>query len=278
MSNKIWGGVVGVVPVADLALQHFVIKKNAVKKVGEIFGIDVTFIDEENDKKEKKREKEDNSSYIHEINGEKELEETTENKVINGFRCFEGISSCTSGGVSLVKASTSAIKAVDLTAKATELGVKTAQLTVKAADYTAKAAQLAAEAATEAKNMDVFSKIFYAVTKITPPLSKAASTAGVQAVNAVEEAASVSISATSVAQKAAAISSSASLYRYASVGFLGFGIVLGVGLGGYFTHKFCEELLDKFVDYYKKNADKLANSYKNAVNNLKINNILLFNL
>ena len=35
-------------PLADLALQKFVIKKNAMKKVGEIFGFDSEFIDEEN--------------------------------------------------------------------------------------------------------------------------------------------------------------------------------------------------------------------------------------
>ena len=40
LPNKILGGVVGIIPFADWALQKFVIKKNAIKKVGEIFGID----------------------------------------------------------------------------------------------------------------------------------------------------------------------------------------------------------------------------------------------
>ena len=35
-------------------------------------------------------------------------------------------------------------------------------------------------------------------------------------------------------------------------------------MGGYATHKFCEETLDKFVEYFKKNADKIKNSYQEA--------------
>jgi len=42
------------------------------------------------------------------------------------------------------------------------------------------------------------------------------------------------------------------------------GAAVGVALGGYFTHKYCEELIDKFEDYYIKNAEKIGNSYKQA--------------
>ena len=65
MSNKIGGGLIGSIPLVDLIVQKFFIKKNAVKKVGKIFGIDVKFIDEENAKKEKKKEKDDDLSYIY---------------------------------------------------------------------------------------------------------------------------------------------------------------------------------------------------------------------
>ena len=65
-----------------MAAQNFFIKKNAVKKVGEIFGIDVKFIDEENakneEKEKKKKEKEHNSDYTQEIDGKKELEESVQ--------------------------------------------------------------------------------------------------------------------------------------------------------------------------------------------------------
>lgn len=45
-SNKVWGGVVGIIPGVDWLLQKFVIKKNAAKKVGRIYGIDVRFLGE----------------------------------------------------------------------------------------------------------------------------------------------------------------------------------------------------------------------------------------
>jgi hypothetical protein len=40
LSNKVWGGVVGIIPGVDWLLQKFVIKKNAAKKLGQIYGID----------------------------------------------------------------------------------------------------------------------------------------------------------------------------------------------------------------------------------------------
>lgn len=42
------------------------------------------------------------------------------------------------------------------------------------------------------------------------------------------------------------------------------GAIAGVSVGGYFTHKYCEDLLDKFVEFYKANAKKISNSYLDA--------------
>ena len=50
-ANKIGGAIVGIIPGVDWLLQKFVIKKNAAKKVGQIYGIDVSFIDEKDKKK-----------------------------------------------------------------------------------------------------------------------------------------------------------------------------------------------------------------------------------
>jgi hypothetical protein len=35
-------------------------------------------------------------------------------------------------------------------------------------------------------------------------------------------------------------------------------------LGGYFTHRHCEEIIDKFIEYYKNNTNKISNSYQAA--------------
>ena len=53
--------------------------------------------------------------------------------------------------------------------------------------------------------------------------------------------------------------------RTVGIGIAAVGCVIGVGLGGYFTHKYCEQLIDKFVDYYIKNANQLKNSYEFAI-------------
>ena len=125
LPNKIFGAAVGIIPFADWALQKFVINKNAVKKVGEIFGIDAQFIDEDN-------EEEMNLEYA--------------------------------GAIPL-------------------------------ANYRINTA------------------------------AKSASVAG-------------------------------NLGKVFGIGFTVLGIAIGVGCGAYFTHKFCEETLDKYVEYYKKNYEK----------------------
>ena len=243
--NKIWGGAVGVIPFVDWALQKYVIKKNAVKKVGQIFGIDAKFIDDENVKKEKNKKKEDNEGYVYEIDGDKALEESTEYKTVNSIKCTTEMGSLTSGGISLGVSTAQAINVANLTAKATQLGAEASELAANAAMLAAKA-----------KDVNIFMKGWYFITGTTSAASKMAASAAAEAAAAAQKAASA-------AQSAAAAGSS-TLVKFAGYGFLGFGIVLGVGLGGYFTHKFCEELLDKFEDYYKNNADKIINSYKNA--------------
>ena len=126
--------------------------------------------------------------------------------------------------------------------------------------------------------MNFISKIFYTITKTATETSKMASSAAAQAAVATQEAASATQTATVAAQtakaatQAATEASSSTLTRIiGGSAFFAIGIAIGVGLGGYFTHKFCEELLDKCVEYYKSNADKLPNSYKEAVQYFKLN-------
>ena len=53
LPHKIWGGVVGLIPFGDILIQKFIIKKDAIKKAGQIFGIEAKFIDEEKAKEKK---------------------------------------------------------------------------------------------------------------------------------------------------------------------------------------------------------------------------------
>ncbi len=267
--NKIGGGAIGWIPIVDWIVTKYLIKKNAMKKVGEIFGIDVKFIDEENAKKEK--EKDDDLSYIYEIDGEKELEESSIDKEI-GKKEAGKITAQGFGGTYLYIASTTAKEALKLSAEATQLTTKAAELSVKAGELTAKATQLAIDAKNEAQNMNWLMKIYYYVSQSTSELSQLASSVGTEAAQAVEAANSASISAANAGAIAAEAESFTNLCTLGGIGGLAFGCFLGIVLGGYFTHKFCEELLDQFVDYYKNNADKVVNSYKNAAEYFLENN------
>jgi hypothetical protein len=50
-----------------------------------------------------------------------------------------------------------------------------------------------------------------------------------------------------------------------NINFFGIGTVLSVGIGAYCTLTFCENLINKFAEYYQNNADKITNSYKEAL-------------
>lgn len=62
-----------------------------------------------------------------------------------------------------------------------------------------------------------------------------------------------------------AVITTSSGFRVLGGVFCGIGALIGVGLGGFFTHKHCEEIIDKFVEFYKNNANKISNSYQTAL-------------
>ena len=88
LSNKISGGLKGVVPIVDLIVQNYVIKKNAVKKVGEIFGFDIDTIDKELAKENKAL-------------GEDLVKELTEKQIGNGIKTTSEAGGSIGGGIFL---------------------------------------------------------------------------------------------------------------------------------------------------------------------------------
>ena len=241
--NKILGAAVGIIPIADWVIQKYIIKENAIKKVGEIFGIDAKFVDEENEREKKlQKENEDkiyytipglddetNNSYVI---GNKLTNESSEYKVIKTVECTVKTNDYASGIVA-------ANFAINSTARV-------GQLTAEAAQYSAQAAQLTQKV----NNMSIFAKFLDLFTNAGSEMVKQAADYGYKAT--LKEAA------------AAQAATAGTLGRFASYGLFGFGIVMGVGIGGYSTYKFCEETLDKFVEYFKKNSDKIKNSYQEA--------------
>ena len=194
LSNKVWGGVVGIIPGVDWLLQKFVIKKNAAKKVGRIYGIDVRFLDEKDDKKNINKYRPefvtasvDTEHLKMEIKGEELIQETTAYTVGNSFKVTGEAASYVGGGAAV---GTGIIRATTAAAEASSTAATTAEM------------------------------------------------------------AAVGIGSTTL--------------KVVGTGLFVVGAAVGVALGGYFTHKYCEDLINKFEDYYKKNAQKIGDAYRQA--------------
>ena len=281
LSNKISGGLVGLIPVVDLITQHFFIKKNAIKKVGELFGFDIDSIDQELEKENKDLLKDGLAK------------ESIEKNVGNGIKVTSEAGGCIGGGISIGSGIAKAAEAAKMTADATRmtseaanLGIEAAKLGTKALEYGTKAAKMGEEAAklTQlAENMTVpwYLKIFDLGSDITAKaasmttqatnmasesanLNLIASNLSTEAANMASKSTSLKTLATNMASNAVITGNQANSLRYLGVGFTVGSCIIGVGLGAYFTHKFCEELLDKFVEMYKKFPEKICNSYKEA--------------
>ena len=196
LSNKVWGGVVGIIPGVDWLIQKFVIKKNAAKKVGRIYGIDVRFLDEKDN-----------------------------NKNVNKYR---------------PEYITASVETEQL-----EMKVKGEELIQETTAYTVgNSFKVGGEAATY---IDGTVSVGTGIIRASTAVAEASSTA----------------TATATASD---VDTGSTALKVVETGLFVVGAAVGVALrGGYFiTHKYCEELIDKFEDYYIKNAEKIGNSYKQA--------------
>ena len=180
LSNKVWGGIVGILPIADWALQKFVIKKNAVKKLGDLFGIDTKIIEKEIEIKSNKNN-----------NNEKELNLIEE-----------------SGGEIAGNAS----KAIGDTTAYVGGSVAIGQGVAKGLSIAAEGAAAGGEVVAEA---------------------------------------TVAIGGT--------------ILKFVGTSLVIVGAVVGTVTGGVLMNSYCNDLLDKFVKYYKENYDKIRNSYEEIV-------------
>ena len=197
LANKIWGGVVGIIPGVDLLVQKFIIKKNAVKKVGKIFGIDVKFVEEDQKTINKEKDEEKN-----EIKDEENNEIKDEENIFNN--------------PNLDKTSLKQIKEKDLTKESTKNKVCNGiKFTSETGAYVGSGFSIGT-----------------GVSRIASESILETTTIGL---------------------------------GVCGIGLGAVGVLVGVGVGGYLTHKYCENLIDKFVNYYKENEDKINNSYKEAL-------------
>ena len=214
-----------------------------LKKVGEIFGIDTKFIDKDKEREIKLQKKYESDIYYTTpgLTNDENITFVIGNELIKestGYQIGKTVESTAQIGkyAGGIRAANYAINA----------GVKATQLTAEAAQYTAQAAQLTEKV----NNMSGIAKLFDCFTKAGSAMAKEAAELGSKAASAEVAAAESAVAGT--------------IGKCVSYGLIGVGSILGVGCGAYFTHKFCEETLDKFVEYFKNNSDKIKNTYKEA--------------
>ena len=141
--NKIWGALSGIIPFADMAIQHFIIKKNAIKKAAEIFGIGIDIIEkdlENNIKIKNERENsettETDTEYIFTVDGEQLIDQTPEEIIKDlGVDSTES-SSYIAGGINITKG----VQFINQQKEAANLAAKVAaKLAAKASDLSKSA-------------------------------------------------------------------------------------------------------------------------------------------
>ena len=177
------------IPGIDWLIQKFVIKKNAAKKAGQIFGIDVKFLEEEKEENINKKdlsriltgEEKDSIDIEMEMDGEKLTKDDTKTIVTNSIKTTGESGAYIGGGVSFGTIIT-----------------RTATTT------------------TSEVSKGIFSSLGTTSLKVV------------------------------------------------GTGFFVVGAVAGIVVGGVTTNSYCNELLDKFENFYKQNANKIANSYIQA--------------
>lgn len=130
--NIVIGGIAGIFPFVDIPFQHFYIKKKAIKIVGEKFGIDIKFIDEEN-KKDKRKEYEQKKPEYTTKNIDKEYQiDSVEGENLNKFQTKEIYTRLASAG-SYIKGGQALNQSAQIAKKADE-----AAKAAKSSDIVAK--------------------------------------------------------------------------------------------------------------------------------------------
>jgi hypothetical protein len=235
LPNKIWGAAAGLIPFGDWLIQKFFIKKNAIMKVGSLFGIDIKYIEEDIKRKKKFIEKYKKSKI--------ETYRTSEIDEKN-----------------LIKADYNKLNKESYSSQV-KMTIKN---TTQASLYTKGAIDIASSASSNINNVKTawenvwkFEKL-YSIGNSGWRLNFPTTELSLKYWDLIDNAATLE----EVGGNISKMSSTASVASKA----LGIGsIIIGVAAGGYFTHKFCEEKINQFVEYYKENANNIQCSYEKAI-------------
>ena len=234
LPNKIYGAIAGIIPFADMVIQKFIINKNSVKKAGEIFGIKVEFIDEEIEKEEKNKEKNNN---------------ITQPEYLNNYIEEENLEKIKAEELLKEKNSHKIQKLVENGSQTVSL-IKGGAQTIKYCSYMNKVSEIC-------KEMDKLEKLYAIPQKIYTGCLQIPYFESELIDEKYYNLLDSSINIENIANQTC-------IFK-----FFGIGTIIGIASGAYFTHKYCESILDKYVEYYKKNVTKIENSYKEAISYLE---------
>lgn len=253
LPNKIWGAAVGIIPFADWMIQKFIIKKNAIKKVGNIFGIDLSNIEKEIEEKKKIIEKQKNKKF-----------DTYKTSEIDAKYLMKA----DYNELNKESNSSKVKKAIQNSAQTTAMAQGAVDL-IKTVNTVNTASQKSINAW---KAVEIFEKTYGVLNKTPPnilPIYSIPNSLANKYWILMDEAMAIEEAEKAFCSSASSFSSAASVTSKA----LGLGsMIIGIAISGYTTHRFCEELIDKFANYYKENGSKIKISYDKAISYFEIPN------
>ena len=263
--HRIGGGLIGMVPAVDWALQKYVVQKDAAKKAGAIFGFDITIYEKKqevqiqsigenkisdkkmnvilddpqislNDNNIKNNNSDKDRNNIDQKKNEKVNDENNDNLIDSDSNNINKTEECkTSNKIFHKKAKSSNNKNLNLSDINNDVNEKT--------DKNSTTIENGKEKENEKEGNDKNNKTNYKMK-----YGRFALSAFTGSVSFTTNAANLLVTSASVALTAATIT------------FSFIGSVVGFGMGSYLITKHCDALLDKFVELFIQNANRLSNS------------------
>ena len=263
--HRIGGGLIGMVPAVDWALQKYVVQKDAAKKAGAIFGFDITIYEKqqevqiqsmgENKITDKKMNvilddpqislndnniRNNNSDKDRNNNDKKNIEKSIDKNNNN-------IMDENSNNLNINEDEKTDNKILDEKAKSKTIDLNLSDINNEKTDKNISTIESGKEKENENENEkegdDKNNKTNYKMK-----YGRFALSAFTGSVSFTTNAANLLVTSASVALTAATIT------------FSFIGSVVGFGMGSYLIAKHCDALLDKFVELFIQNANRLSNS------------------
>ena len=263
--HRIGGGLIGMVPAVDWALQKYVVQKDAAKKAGAIFGFDITIYEKqqevqiqsmgENKITDKKMNvilddpqislndnniRNNNSDKDRNNNDKKNIEKSIDKNNNN-------IMDENSNNLNINEDEKTGNKILHEKAKSKTIDLNLSDINNEKTDKNISTIESGKEKENENENEkegdDKNNKTNYKMK-----YGRFALSAFTGSVSFTTNAANLLVTSASVALTAATIT------------FSFIGSVVGFGMGSYLIAKHCDALLDKFVELFIQNANRLSNS------------------